>query len=159
MYKRQASETYNEAASIDSLVQVYNNGGFSQDDRELKIYFNEFEGYGDNYIFAIGNYNFSVFDDELRQNGGIQDISEFIPEDKGREITIESWGSDVEFNTYIEAIAVLAGNQNGPFGSTPFNALGNIVNTTKPENIPYGYFHINGVYSSTITLVDNATLE
>ena len=154
-----ASEIYNEAVPIDGLVQVYNNNAFAPDDRKVTITFTDNEGLGDYYIFPISDYNFQVVDDEFLIDGGSFSFQEFIEEDKPEEFTVKSWGSDVEFNTYIEAIAVLAGNQNGPFGSTPFNASGNIINTTNPDNIPYGYFHINGVYSSTITLVDNATLE
>ena len=154
-----ASEIYNEAVPIDELVQVYNNNAFAPDDRKVTITFTDNEGLSDYYIFPISDYNFQVVDDEFLIDGGSFSFQEFIEEDKPEEFTVKSWGSDVEFNTYIEAIAVLAGNQNGPFGSTPFNASGNIINTTNPDNIPYGYFHINGVYSSTITLVDNATLE
>ena len=154
-----ATEQYNEAIPIDNLVQVYNNNAFAPEDKKVTITFTDNVGMGDNYIFQISNYNFQVVNDEFLIDGASFSFQEFIDEDKPNEFTVKSWGSDIEFNTYIEAIAVLAGNQNGPFGSTPFNALGNIINTTNPENIPYGYFHINGVYSSTITLVDNATLE
>ncbi len=153
-----ATERLNKGVPVDSLVQEYNDNAFAPEDRKVTISFTDIADEANFYVFKIDDYNFQVIDDEFIINGESFDFQEFVEDNTLSTFKVNAWGSDKEFNRYLEAIAVLAGNQNGPFGSVPFTALGNIKNNTNKERFPYGYFHINEVYTSSLELVENSTL-
>jgi hypothetical protein len=81
--------------------------------------------------FYNGNAFFSnVFDDKLKA---------------GDLIKVSHSGISRQYYEYLNILLNLAGNQGGggPFQAPPVTVRGNIINTTNPEEFPFGYFSLS----------------
>lgn len=132
--------------------------GFGGDDiYEIKFYFQD-NGAEDNFYlagaknsnivypeygvlsdeFTQGNLMFAVYQDDLK---------------KGDIIDYTIQGITLKYNNYMAKLLNIAGTDGGnPFATAPATVRGNIVNTTNPDNFPFGFFHLSEIDSGSHTI-------
>lgn len=126
---------------------------------EITGYFNDPAGEDNYYLFEyIDEYNIEVdiSDDEF--SDGNESLTAFFMEDLpvGTAITLTIKGIDRRgFTFYDTLIQQTADGGGGPFDTQPATVRGNIINTTNPENFPYGYFRVSERFEIEYTVVDN----
>lgn len=132
--------------------------GFGGDDfYEVKFYFQD-NGAEDNFYlagaknsnivypeygvisdeFTQGNLMFAIYQDELK---------------KGDVIDYTIQGVTEKYNNYMAKLLNIAGTDGGnPFATAPATLRGNIVNTTNPDNYPFGFFHLSEIDAGSHTI-------
>jgi len=138
------------------IKQISNEDGFDEDGVAAEIAFNDIKDSDSFYFLDLGDTNFVALDDEFFTDGEEIKFTYFFDENVTLKHLFKIYGSTKRFNTFIDAIGVLSGgDSNGPFGTVPFKAKGNIVNKTNKENFPFGYFRVSEVYTWPIEFVPN----
>jgi len=104
----------------------------------------------DNFYFFEVEYNIDSLDEIQRENWSWDDsfedgneLYDFFESDqlkKGVEIKISVSGITKQYSTFLQLISNQENQAPGPFASTPVNVKGNVLNISKSENYPYGYF-------------------
>ncbi|HSI69444.1 MAG TPA: DUF4249 family protein [Gillisia sp.] len=139
-----ASETFIPVVSID-YVEQDNTGGFGGEDIELKAYYTDPPEPGNFYLFRFMHEELSlqIYDDEF--TNGNQTFAFFSDEDlsPGDVVNFEIQGISRRFYEYMFILRSQAGVGGGPFETQPTTVRGNIVNTTNPDNFPFGYFRLS----------------
>lgn len=142
-----ATTSFVPSVPIQNIEQD-NNGGFSGDEIEVSIFFQD-PAEMENYYFidassTIGR-DYDVINDEFL-NGNLISYS-FNDEDlsAGDEIIFQLYGINEQYYNYLFTLFQQTGNSNGPFGTQPATVRGNIINQTNPDNFAFGYFRISGV--------------
>lgn len=88
--------------------------------------------------FTQGNLMFAVYQDELK---------------KGDLVDYTLQGITEKYNNYMNKLVNLAGSDSGsPFATAPATLRGNIVNTTKLDNYPFGFFHLSEIDSASLII-------
>jgi hypothetical protein len=88
--------------------------------------------------FTQGNLMFAIYQDDLK---------------KGDIIDYTIQGITLKYNNYMAKLLNIAGTDGGnPFATAPATVRGNIVNTTNPDNFPFGFFHLSEIDSGTHTI-------
>lgn len=144
-----ASDTLKGSPSLENIVQN-NEGGITGDDIEISASFQD-NGSEENYYlssFKAANFPFPEFqldDDEFFQGNAIPVV--YFNEDlaSGEVVTISLYSISENYYNYFNKVISAAGNDGGPFQTTPATARGNIVNQTDFDNFPYGYFRVTEV--------------
>jgi len=138
------------------IKQVKNNNNFDEDGVAVEIAFNDIGAEDNFYFLNLGDANFATIEDEFFTDGKEIRFTFFFDENVTLNHLFRIYGSNMRFNTFMDAIIeISSGGSNGPFGTVPFKARGNIVNTTNKENFPFGFFRISEVYPWSIELVPN----
>ena len=154
-----AEETLFESPEILEITQSIEEG-FSSEDPEVAVSFNDFENQRDFYRVQFSQYRPSV--DETINTDGIAYDSRFV---ENNLITIFYESDDLEVNDeftilvskissqFYNFINVLEqqGDSSGPFSTPPVNVKGNCINTTNESNYPYGYFGLNQISVANYT--------
>ncbi|MGB7784940.1 MAG: DUF4249 domain-containing protein [Salinimicrobium sp.] len=127
-------------------VEQENNGGFTGDDIELKIFYQDPGGMENYYLFRFFEKNLSlqIYDD--RFTDGSRNFAYYSAEDleSGDQVGLEIQGISEGFYEYMYILRSQAGSSNGgPFQTQPTTVRGNIVNITNPENFAFGYFRLS----------------
>ena len=142
------------APTIDDITQSID-GGFSLEDPEVNVIFQDFQNQEDFYrmVFKldrpseneeIENFNF-IFNDSFQENNSISifyENEDFLPEDI---ITSSIYKISEQFFDYLDKLELQADSGIGPFASPPINVKGNIINVSLEENYPYGFFSLNQI--------------
>jgi len=157
------SDTY--TATQDSVgtvpytrVEQNEISGFG-DFTEITGFYNDPAGEENYYLFEyIDEFSneLDVIDDEF--SDGNESLTAFFMEDLpvDTEITLTIKGIDRRaFTFYDTLIQQTADGGGGPFDTQPATVRGNIINTTNPENFPYGYFRVSEVFEIDYTVVEN----
>lgn len=139
-----ATEKIIPVPGLDFVEQ--DQGGFSGDEYEFKVYYKdpaEMENY---YLFRYSNEQVSlqIYDDEF--TNGNQTFAFFSDEDAepGDLVGFQIQGISKGFYEYMFILRSQSGSSNGgPFQTQPSIVRGNIVNTTHPENFAFGYFRMS----------------
>ena len=123
-------------------------GGFSGDEYEFKVYYEDPADRENFYLFRYLNerFNIQIYDDEF--TNGNQTFAFFNDEDAapGDLVLFEIQGISKGFYEYMFILRSQSGNANGgPFQTQPSIVRGNIVNQTNPDNFPFGYFRLSEV--------------
>ncbi|WP_029033885.1 DUF4249 domain-containing protein [Salinimicrobium terrae] len=123
-------------------------GGFSDDEYEFKVYYEDPAERANFYLFRYLNerYYLQIYNDEF--TNGNQTFAFFSDEDAtpGDLVIFEVQGISQQFYEYMFILRSQAGNANGgPFQTQPSIVRGNIVNQTNPDNFPFGYFRLSEV--------------
>ena len=156
-------ETYMGAETLKSVVDFdfvaqNDEGGFSGEETELKIYYtdpNEKENY---YFFEFLNENdttptLEVYEDQFTDGNQIFGFYSDEDLDSGDEITIRNYGVS---NSFYEFMFILlqqsSDDSGGPFETQPATVRGNCRNITDPENYPLGYFRLSQVAELVYTV-------
>ena len=80
------------------------------------------------------------WDDSYESGGELYDYFESEDFKKGVEVSISISGISKQYLTFIQLLYHQENAGAGPFSAPPVNVKGNILNITKPENYPYGFF-------------------
>ncbi len=152
-----ATETLKSVAPIKEIIQD-SNGGISGNELQVRTiyidpantenfylykykYPNQVKPdyYADEDTFFEGNPFFSVsFKDKLKP---------------GDKIEITHTGISKKYYNYITVLLGVSGNSGGgPFQAPPATVRGNVLNNTKPDNFPFGYFNLSEIDSRTYTI-------
>ena len=58
-----------------------------------------------------------------------------------------------QYYKFLEILLSISGNNGGgPFQAPPVTVRGNILNTTNPDDFPFGYFNLSEIDSKTYTI-------
>lgn len=121
-------------------------GGFSGDEYEFKVFYRDPPNEENFYFFRYINEKISlqIYDDEFTD--GNETFAFFNDEDAepGDLVGFEIQGISQRFYEYMFILRSQSGTAGGPFQTQPSVVRGNIVNTTNPENFPFGFFRLSG---------------
>lgn len=144
--------------TVTPLEEVEQNdeGGFSGEDIELKVFFTDPAGVENYYLLERISASISerdAFSDEFfdgnRANGFYleQDL------ESGDVVTFNLFGVDEEFYNFMVVLLLQADDGGGgPFETQPATVKGNILNITNEENFPLGYFRISEISTLEYTI-------
>jgi len=143
-----ANETLKAVAPITKVVQN-NQGGFSGKNIEMKAhYFDPVDS--QNYYLYRYTYssettsNYYTARDLFFNGNEFFSISQNDKIKSGDKVEINHYGISKTYFNYMSVLVSIAGNSGGgPFQSPPATVRGNIINTTKEENFPLGYFSVS----------------
>jgi hypothetical protein len=141
-----ATEEYITVPELQFVEQDL--GGFSGDEYEFKIFYEDPKEDENFYLFRYLNDRFSmqIYTDEFT-NGNLT-FAFFNDEDAetGDLVQFEIQGISSNFYEYMFILRSQSGNDaGGPFQTQPSIVRGNIVNQTNPDNFPFGYFRLSEV--------------
>lgn len=155
------NEVYESEASLkpsspfNEICQVKNDSQIN-DGVAVEISFNDIANQQSFYLIDLGDGNFTTIDDDFFIDGEEIKFTFFFDENVTLNHLFRIHGSTKRFNTFTDALLQLSdGGSNGPFSTVPFQARGNIVNTSNSDNFPFGFFRINEVYSLQVQLIEN----
>lgn len=138
------------------FVEQENDGGFSGEDIELKVFFTDPPNEENYYFFEGRSDRGNVFDsltDQFFDGNAI--FGFYVVEDleSGDVITFNLYGVDEQFYSFMFTLLQQAGEGGGgPFETQPATVRGNIINTTNSENFPLGYFRISEASTLSYTV-------
>ena len=149
-------ETYSASEILKSVVPIdyveqKNDGGFSGNETELKVYYTDPANIENYYFFEFRN-NFNaiptleVYNDEFTD--GNQIFGFYTEEDltSGHEVVIRNNGISKSFYEYMHILLQQNSDEGGgPFETIPATVRGNCINETNPDNFPFGYFRLSEV--------------
>ncbi|WP_420322850.1 DUF4249 family protein [Flagellimonas sp.] len=148
-----ATQQMNHSPTIDNVVQG-DSFLFNEDETEVEVTFTDLPGESNHYLFSFGFGNFLVVDDEFFEDGQLTFSYFYEDVEPGDLLSITLFGIDKDFANYANLVLAQSGEDmgNGPFAVPPANIRGNIVNTTNPENVPFGYFAISEFDTKLLTI-------
>lgn len=138
------------------IVEQNNEGGFSGEEIELKVYFTD-PGDEVNYYFFEGLSTRGdlrdTFNDEFFNGNRIFGFYYVEDLEQGDEVVFNLYGVDAQFYNFMYVLLQQSTDQSGgPFETQPATVRGNIINETRFENFPLGYFRISEVSTVTYTV-------
>ena len=143
-----ATETLKPVSEIEYAEQN-NDGGFSGEDTEVKVYFTD-PGDEENYYFFeyIASVENKSTLDTLKDEfiNGNQIFGFYVNEDfePGETLTARHFGVSARFYEYMFILLQQnSENGGGPFETQPATVRGNCINQTNPDNFPLGYFRLS----------------
>ncbi|RDK86828.1 uncharacterized protein DUF4249 [Marinirhabdus gelatinilytica] len=143
-----ATETFESVPSLE-FVEQNNEGGFTNDEIELKAFFTDPANVENYYFFegrsTRGNMADTFFDEFFDGNQifGFYFVEDLAP---GDEVTFYLHGVDEQFYNFMFTLLQQSSDQSdGPFETQPATVRGNILNETNEDNFPLGYFRISEV--------------
>lgn len=159
-YNRQsyaATETLISVTEISKIEQAVEEG-FSEDEIQLKIYFND-PANVDNYY--LGEFNSTVnpvrylrpLSDEFTD--GNENFMEYDNEilDTGTSVAINLYGISENYYNYINILVQQSESiGGGPFQTTPVQLKGNCKNINNPNEEVLGYFRLSEVVRTNYTI-------
>ena len=130
---------------------------FSGNETEVKVNFTDDANVNNFYLFDFTNSLFLAIEDRFF-NGSDYNFSFFYDEDEielPATVNIKMSGISEQYYTYFRVLIDQSGqNAGGPFETIPASLVGNIINTTSPNDFPLGYFHISETDTFTLNLVE-----
>ena len=136
-------------------VEQRNDGGFSGEDIELKVFYTDPGGENNFYFFEglseRGN-DIDVSSDEF-YNGNLF-FEYYLVEDlaPGDEVQFNIYGISQAYYNFMFVLLQQTGGGGGPFETQPATVRGNVINETSTENFPLGYFRISEVSKLNYTV-------
>jgi hypothetical protein len=154
-------EIYTASAQLVSVptlefVEQNDEGGFSGEEIELKVYFTD-PGDEANYYFfeglsARGDVR-DTFNDEFFNGNLIFGFYYVEDLNQGDDVVFNLYGVDTQFYNFMYVLLQQSTDQSGgPFETQPATVRGNIINETRPDNFPLGYFRISEMSTLTYTV-------
>ena len=130
-------------------VEQNDNGGFSGEETELKVFYTDPENQENYYFFEFFNDDYmapslEVYEDEFTD--GNQMFGFYTDEDlkAGDQILIKNHGVSRRFYDFMFKLLQQNGDTGGgPFETQPNSIRGNCKNLTNPDNYPLGYFRVS----------------
>ncbi len=154
-------ETYTATETLISgvpllFVEQDDEGGFSNDEIDLKVFFNDPPN-AENYYFFEGfssrGYLADVYSDEFFDGNEIFGFYSVDDLEPGDEVAFYLHGVNEQFYNFMFVLLQQTGDQGGgPFETQPATVRGNIINLTNEDNFPLGYFRISEVSILTYTV-------
>ena len=149
-----ATETL-KAVPVLGEIQQNNEGGFTGDNIEIKVFFTD-NGATNDYYLSTFKPDFTVIPDygvvEDRFFQGNTIFAIYSDEDliSGSVVDFRLSGISQRYYNYLNILLSIAGSNGGsPFSSPSSTVRGNIVNTTSPKKYALGYFSVSESTSTT----------
>lgn len=154
------NDVYSSTTQLVSTVEIdfieqNNNGGFSGEDIEMKVFFSDPVEEDNFYFLEFESSDVNIFDarsDEFFDGNTIFFTFSDEKLEAGDEVNITLNGVNGSAYNYLFTLLQQTNSTNGPFGTQPATVRGNIVNETVPDDFPYGYFRISEVSAVNITV-------
>lgn len=145
-----ATEQFMPVSPIEYVIQN-NDGGFTGNETEIEVYYNDPAGIENYYLFEFSNSDFNtqsveIYDDEFTDGNEI--FAYYSDEDlvAGDELIIRSSGISKRFYEFTNILLQQTGSDAGdPFETQPATVRGNCINQTNPENYALGYFRASEI--------------
>lgn len=146
------NQTYTASESLVPVpdleeIQQNNNGGLEGESIELRGYYTDPAGERNFYLFRFleENLTLQIYDDEFTD--GSRTFAYFSSDDlnRGDVVRFEIQGISRRFYEFMYLLRSQSGTSGGPFQSQPTLVRGNIINTTDPENLAFGFFRISEI--------------
>lgn len=148
-----ATQQLNRSPIIDDVEQ---GDGFlfdEEEETEVIIRFTDIPDERNYYLFSFGFDNFLVVEDEFFEDSDITFSYFYEDVEPGDLLAITLFGIDKNFATYANlALAQSGEDGGGPFAVPPATVRGNIVNTTNPNDFPFGYFALSEFDTKLLTV-------
>lgn len=148
-----ATEKYYPVTDLEEVIQE-NDGGFSGEDTEFKVFYTDPAGVENFYLFRFFHDDLAlqIYTDEFTD--GNRSFAFFSDDDleAGEEVGFEVQGISEGFYEYLFILRSQSGTAGGPFQTQPTIVRGNIVNQTEPGNFPFGYFRLSETDFITYTV-------
>ncbi|MCF6350013.1 MAG: DUF4249 domain-containing protein [Flavobacteriaceae bacterium] len=148
-----ATSTLFQAPEIVEITQSLE-GGFTDEDPEVNIFFQDFIDQEDYYRIIVKqirpstsetiNHDFFTYDARFEENNIISGFYEGAFE-VNDEFEIIIYKISERFYNFLEVLETQSGSTFGPFASPPVNVKGNVTNISSSDNYPYGYFSSNQI--------------
>lgn len=155
-YKEETYTATEKLYSVPELeyVEQRDDGGFTGEDIELKVFFTDPANETNFYFFeglSEKGDDLDVSNDEFYNGNTI--FGYYLIEDlaPGDEVQFNLYGVSEPFYNFMFILLQQSGGGGGPFETQPATVRGNIVNETISDNFPLGYFRISEV--STINYI------
>ncbi|EAR01268.1 DUF4249 family protein [Maribacter sp. HTCC2170] len=159
-----ATETLTAVPDIIDLYQDTEDG-FSDEDIELHVVFNDPPEEGNSYLFVFRKSGELLPDLEVGYdefvNGNEIDWWYELEDDEDTDkneslqpddvVAIEMYGISEAYKNYMEILIDQIGGV-GLFEATPVSVKGNCVNATNPDNYAHGYFRLTEVNKVSYTV-------
>ncbi len=155
-----AEETLFASPEIIEVTQSVEDG-FSAEDPEVVISFQDFINQDDYYRVSFNQYrpsdnkvidNFNyTYDASFEENNVLSDFYESDDILTDDEFQIAVYKISEQFYNFINVLEAQGDSGFGPFSSPPVNVKGNCINTTNKAHYPYGYFGLNQMSFATYT--------
>ncbi|RMA64935.1 DUF4249 domain-containing protein [Ulvibacter antarcticus] len=143
-------ETYTATEQLQTTtpleyVEQRNDGGFTGEEVELKVYFSDPLGIENYYLIeglSIRGDEQDVFNDEFFDGNVVFGL--YLAEDLASEdeVTFNLYGVNKQFHDFMFILLQQTGG-GGPFETQPATVRGNIVNVSNSDNFPLGYYRIS----------------
>ena len=146
-----AKETLKPAPSIDRIEQK-NDGGFSGDEIEIKIFYTD-DGATEDYYLSRYKTNFTAIplygwiSDEFFQGNQIFGFYSHEDLKSGDTLDYSLLGISKTYYNYMNVLGGIVGG-GGPFQTPPATLRGNVINTTNFNNYALGYFNLSEMDST-----------
>lgn len=143
---------------IEKTEQTVKPGFEGKDIYEIKFYFQDNGAENNFYLVGAKNSNivypeYGVLSDEFFQGNLMFAIYQDDELKKGDVIEYSVQGITEKYNNFMAKLLNIAGSDGGnPFATAPATLRGNIVNTTNPDDYPFGYFHLSEIDSDSYTI-------
>ncbi|WP_299890445.1 DUF4249 domain-containing protein [uncultured Lacinutrix sp.] len=139
------SETMTSVAPME-FVEQNNEGGFTGDIIELKIFYTDPANQENYYLFEYQEENeispfFQVYEDKFTDGNQIFAFYSNPDSEIGNGIVIKNYGVSKQFYEFMFILLQQTSDGGGgPFEVQPATVRGNCINQTNPDNYPFGYF-------------------
>jgi len=142
-----ATETLYTVSPLE-YVEQRDDGGFTGEDIELKVFFTDPAGQKNFYFFeglSERGDELDVYNDEFFDGNTI--FAYYLVEDiaPGDEVQFNIYGVSEAYYNFMFILLQQTGGGGGPFETQPATVRGNIINETTPDNYPLGYFRVSEV--------------
>jgi hypothetical protein len=144
------TEILKPVVPIDYVEQI-NDGGFTGDDIELKAFYTDPADIENHYLFEFTSNipvvpSLEVYDDIFTDGNQIFGFYTEEELESGDIVTIRNYGVSDRFYEFMFILLQQGSDDSGgPFETQPATVRGNCINTTNPDNFPFGYFRLSEV--------------
>ena len=145
-----ATEVLQAVAPI-TVIEQNNEGGFTGDQIEIKTFYKDPTNQANYYLYRYSysnqiKSNYYVDQDEFFNGNTFFSVSQNDDLEKGDKVDVTHFGISKQYYNYMSVLVSISNNAGGgPFQSPPATVRGNIINTTKFDNYPLGYFALSEV--------------
>lgn len=154
------NQTYEATANFYATPEIEDitvtaDGGFSGEDYEIKIYYQDNPNQ-ENFYQLIENsegYNDYKITSDSFSNGDLMYFIIFNDElESGDTFTVKFSETSKLYYQYMNRILSISQDSGNPFASPIGEIRGNILNTTNNQNYPLGYFSLHKEYTRTVVI-------
>lgn len=152
------ANTTMQSVSTITRVEQKDNGGFTEDETELKAYYNDPADEENFYFFEFINsekaqVSLEVYNDEFTNGNEIFGFYSDEDLESGDDMIIRMYGVSEQFYEFMFILLQQNNDENGdPFEVQPATIRGNCINTTNPDNFPLGYFRASEAHQFDYTV-------
>lgn len=156
-------ETYTANEILQAVAPITNieqndEGGFTGDQIEIKTFYSDPTNQANYYLYKYSysnqvKSNYYVDQDEFFNGNKFFSVSQNDDLKNGDKVDVTHFGISKQYYNYMSVLVSISNNAGGgPFQSPPATVRGNIINTTKFDNYPLGYFSLSEIDTKSYTI-------